>query len=501
MTTLIVSTILRGTSTTFATVTASFDGAGQVGPDSTLLEQSFFTMPQGTTDVEISVQSLAGDAFSVTGTFTDDGLGGLEPSDAPAEFEPPTLSSFGGNDAILITAHLGELRDATTDSVASLQPPPGRAGVSPPSPITAWAPAPVFASGSVIQTPCLSGSTLQVTSQQLSASGEMLVLERLAGGPPTRVAVFWPFDVSRDPDAEPTPFLYYFHPTVAQAAEVNKEDSNSPYYVNSGDNHDPTTHSTYPNGYDYNYFGLWRYLHYSDDVDPGTGDWLGDPLRGDWFWKGLPYQVEASGKPVVTVIAMNKVAGNPCDELSSLTDASALQQLLLDVQAFMFRRETNYSPPGLGRLAMASFSSGRTTLSCFLSRASNHNHPLYTDTLQEVYLFDPHADLASELTAPVANTLAWLASGTVLFPPTKVARLYTQISPTALAPVLSQLGLPPAKTPFDTSIPFNSNISVTCLPLLSVWANAAPGVFHNTGQVHQAIPALMLTDALRRSHF
>jgi|GEM_PF-3921404 hypothetical protein len=498
MTELIVATRFRASDTTLCSVTAAFDGGNPVDPDSVLVAESFFTMPAGTTYFELIVQTLTSDAFSSSGTFSDDGAGGFTPNEALGAFEPPVTASFVGDTAYYVVAHLPELRDATDDSVTSLTPPPGRVGVSPPSPITSWDSAPDLFNASVISTPCLVGSTLQVTASSLTASGEMVVFERTVADAPTRVAVYWPTAVSRNPGAMATPFLYYLHPTYAQNAIANPQDPSSPYYVNSGDNHDPVTNSTYPNGYDYNYFGLWRYLHYSDATSGGA--WAGDPVLQDPFWKGLPYQIDASGKPVVAVLAMNKVAGSPCDEVKSLTEAAEMQQLLFDIQAVMFRRAGNFTPPGIGRLAMASFSSGHTTLSCCLSKTSNHSHALYTDTLQEIYLFDPHADLASELTAPVANTLTWLASGPLAFPPTKVARLYTQITPPNLTPVLAQFGMPTPNGPFDLPAPANSNISVTCLPL-ATWNAVAPSIYQHTGDVHQVMSAAMLTDALVRSSF
>ncbi|MFI9158745.1 hypothetical protein [Kitasatospora aureofaciens] len=151
---------------------------------------------------------------------------------------------------------------------------------------------------------------------------------------------------------------------------------------------------------------------------------------------------------------------------------------------------------------MASFSSGHAALTCFLGDATNQAHPLYLDTLQEVYLFDPHADLVSETLAPLAQVAAWAARGTSA---SKIARLYTQNDPAQLAPLLGRLGVTaPGPAPFDAATADDRN-SLTSLPLAAWNALAAQQggtvPYANTGQVHQVIPALMLTDALRRSQF
>ena len=496
MTTLIVTTSLRGASTTLAAVQASFDGGRFADPDSDILDVHVFNVPDETPQVTLSVTSIDSGAFSTTGTFLADGNGGFVAGNAPEEFGPPTITTSGADVTTSIPVTLPEFRDATADSVAALDPPPARAPLGPQNPITSWSPPPKVDGVSVVSTPCLNAGKLQLAKKSVTPDGEMIVLDRAVIDPPIRLVVYWPASVSRAADAQATSFLYFFKPTAAQNALADPADPLTPIFTNPGDRKDPATGSSYPNGFDYNFFGLWRVFHYSDEVDK-AGQSLSDPIVGDPFWKGIPYQVEASGKPIVVVLAMNKVARNPCDELKSLSSAFDLRRQLLDVQAFMFRRAGNSNPPGIGRLAMASFSSGHATLSCFLTNPANQTDPFVTDTLQEVYLFDPHADDATKFAGTVGAIARWLKTGPSSG---KIARLYTQIAPDKLGPVLPQLRIvaPPAG-PFDVTSPVNANVSATCLPL-AMWT-ALSAKFRTTGDVHQVAPAVMLTDALRRSRF
>lgn len=503
MTTLIVTTSLRGASTTLVAVRASFDGGIFVDPDNDILDVHVFNVPDEPPQVTLSVIALDTGAFSTSGTFVADGNGGLIAGSAPAEFGPPTTTISGADVTISISVTMPELRDATSDSVAALDPPPARAPLGPQHPVTSWSPPPNVDGISVVSTPCLSAKTLQFVKKSVSPDGEIVVLDRAAADPPVRLVVYWPASVSREADAPPTSFLYFLKPTAFQNSRPVAGEPEKPIFVNPGDRKDPDTGSTYPNGFDYNFFGLWRVFHYSDDLDK-NGQSLSDPILGDAAWKGIPYQVEASGKPVVVVLAMNEVAVNPCDELKALSSAFDLRRLLLDVQAFMFRRAGNPNPPGIGRLAMASFSSGHNTLACLLASPGNPADPFITDTLQEIYLFDPNADRAGPFAGTVQAIADWLKTG----PSTqKIARVYSQLTPKddqgndLLAPILAQLQIvAPPQSPFDVNSPVNANVSVTCLPL-GMWNQLSNSKFTKSVDAHQVIPAVMLTDALRRSRF
>lgn len=497
---LVISGRIRGQSTTLCNFTVSVNNGPFTAPDNLLLDQNFFTIPDQ--PELIAVQANAFDAAkypALTGTFQIDGGGNMNVIAAPAEFEPLNIVITPFTRTIFLVIHFSPFRDVTERARQSLSPTGADFPGSPPAPLPgdmSWRapfltplPPPVVSSLSTLNditfigAPSLNGSKIQVVQHTVVPRGQVIFLEILGATTPRLVAVYWPDTVLRGLGAGPTPFLVYFHPTAGQNAPA--------FYVDQRDRHDPVTNSTYPWGFDYQYFGLWRYLNFE-----------GDPLKNNPFCKGLPYQIDASSKGAVLVLPLNKVAGVPCDEALSFTDASFLQEHLQELQSYMFRRAGNYQSPGLGRLAMASFSSGHTLLSCFLNNAVNQNHTLYLNTLQEIYLFDPHADLVSVTLTPTIGMAQWVNRGAT---ETKVARLYTQNNASLLSPVLAQLGLSTAPAPFDLTAPTNPRISVSCLPL-AAWNALArrlggSQLYTNTGDVHQVISAVMLTDAMRRSNF
>src|SRR5262249_55048508 len=142
------------------------------------------------------------------------------------------------------------------------------------------------------------------------------------------------------------------------------------------------------------------------------------------FWKGLPYQMQASGKSAVIVMPLNKVAAT-CKEIERFASAALVEELLLEIQAFMLRRAANFDRPGIGHLAFASFSSGHATMTCFLSDATTRAHLLYKDTLQEIIYFDPHGDDQTVTAGAVNQAVFWGNQGTTA---SKIVRLYTQHS-------------------------------------------------------------------------
>jgi hypothetical protein len=497
---LIVTGRIHGQSTTFCNFTVSVNNGPFIVPDSLLLDQSFFTIPDQAAQISVRADALDPSKYpALEGTFQIDDAGNMVAVVVPAEFEPPNTIVTPLTRTIFLTIHFTPFRDVTERARQCLSPTGADFPGSPPAPSPGdmsfrqpfFSPLPPAAMSPLaplnditfIAAPSVNGSNIQVVARSSVPQGQVTILEIPGAAAPRLVAVYWPDAVPRGPGAGPTPFLVYFHPTAGQNAPG--------FYVDQRDRHDPATGSTYPWGFDYQFFGFWRYLNYERD-----------PLKGDPFCKGLPYQIDASGKNAVLVLLLNKVAGNPCDEVLSFTDASFLQEHLQELQSFMFRRDSNYQSSGLGRLAMASFSSGHSLLSCFLTNAANQMHPLFLDTLQEIYLFDPHADLASETLQPTTSMALWASRGMAA---TKVARLYTQNDATTLSPVLAQLGLSTAIAPFDLTAPLNPRKSVACLPL-AAWNALAMSVgstqpYNNTQAAHQVISALMLTDAMRRSDF
>lgn len=497
---LVLTGQIQGQTTTLCAFTISVDGGSPTPPDTVVLDQSIFTIPD--TDATVDIEAAAVDQTKY-GTLTahlDIDANGTVQATFPSvnsNWPEPVVTSSDVGQTVIMTVHFSPLRDVTEQARVSLAqtgddypgsppaPPPGDMSFRTPGvtlPPADYSSLPAVTDTTFIASPPVDSGKIQVESRTVTALGEAIVLRLPGIDAPQLVAVYWPAGVPRGQDAPPAPFLIYFHSGMAQ---------NSPaVYNDPRDRHDPVTGRTYPFGWDYQFFGLLNYLQY-----------INDPFRTNPFAKGLALQIEASDRGVVLVLPLMRVAGTPCDEIGSFADAFLLQEYLQEIQAFMFRRSGNFRFGPIGRLGMASFSSGHAAMTCFLDNTSNQAHPLYLDTLQEAYLFDPHADLVSVTLAPLAQIAAWAARGTT---GTKVARLYTQNDSGQLGPLLTQLGVTGGVAPFHAETP-DGRKSLTSLPLAawnSLAAQLQSGVpYANTGQVHQVMSALMLTDALRRSEF
>ncbi|MEU5431814.1 hypothetical protein AB0G73_00365 [Streptomyces sp. NPDC020719] len=497
---LVLTGQIQGQTTTLCNFTISIDGGSPVPPDTVVLDQSIFTIPDADAQIDINAAALDQTKYgTLTAHLGIDATGTITPTfpAGTSNWPPPTITSSAVGQTVMMTVFFSPLRDATEQARLSLAqtgndypgsppaPTPGDMSFRAPGvalPPTNYSPLPPATDATFIASPPIASGKIQVETRTVAPSGETVVLQIPGVTAPQLVAVHWPADVPRDPGASPAPFLIYFHSGMAQ---------NSPtFYDDPRDRHDQTTNQTYPFGWDYQFFGLLNYLRYIDD-----------PFLTNPFAKGLALQIEGSGRNVVLVLPLMRVANTPCDEVVSFADAVFLQEYLPEIQAFMFRRRGNFQFGPIGRLGMASFSSGHAALTCFLGDTNNQAHPLYLDTLQEIYLFDPHADLVSETLPPLTQVTAWAARGTS---GTKNARLYTQNDPAQLAPLLAQLGVTGGVAPFHAQTP-DGRKSLTSLPL-AAWNSLATqlgsGVpYANTGQVHQVMSALMLTDALRRSEF
>ncbi len=425
-------------------------------------------VPDSAQQIEIRATPTAPDYWPLIGQFQVQADGSLVAADAPAEFAPPRSADAGG--PISLVVYLSQVRDATAPALASLaQVPPNRTGEIPASwPPVAWD-APELADLNTIGDPLAAGSDLSIEQQTLAPQVEGLVLEVKNVTAPQAIAVSWPDAVERTDGADPTPFLIYFHPNVGQNAP--------PYYT------DPNV-GTYPFGFDYVYYGLWRYMNF-----------VGDPLTVDPYAKGLPYQMAASGKNAVIILPSNKVG----PEVGVFQNAAAIDAILREIQAFMFRRKGVYTAPELGRTAMASFSAGNELITAFLGQPANQSHPFYLNTLQELYMFDVAQGGAD---AWVAQASAWARRGDSA---SKMIRAYTQYVLQNAGQLLGATA--PASVPFVTTSQDGLR-SAAVLPS-TVWnraETAAGNANMATGQgsfqdTHQLISALMLTDALRRSGF
>lgn len=313
----------------------------------------------------------------------------------------------------------------------------------------------------------IDGRALRTAPRSVAGSDcEHLVLQVAGVTVPQLIGVSWPRALLRDNGADPTPFLVYYRPGTGQNVQHG-------FYQGAG--LDP-----YPWNFDFCYHGMYQFQWYADD-----------PLTGDMFSKGIPFQVAVAGKNVVTVIPCNKpVAG----EFGAFLDARSMETILLEVQAMMFRRAgATTAPTALGRTALGAFSSGNDALAAVLQSSANRKHPFFVDTVKEIYFFEPpgfHQDVT------VAAALTWAGTAD-----DRRIALYAQAVGDAGTKLL---GGPVPAAPFVASpTPLRT---VAALPpstwratLLAAGGVDDPGIGFD--EAHQLIPALMLTHAMATSGF
>jgi hypothetical protein len=430
-----------------------------------------FPLPEGAGPFALRLEAkpVAPTTHPVTAHFEYRGKGNLAivpgpDPDAPtdvAELMTPLATRVAQGNAILVSVFFSRVRDATARTLQFLAtvPAPRKKFPAP----TSWdTPA---ASVHVIGSPPVAGGAIVTASQSVDPNVEVRVLELKLSKPrdaPHFIAVTWPKDLPRTTEADPTPFVVYFHAGMAQ---------------NAGQAYEGAGTGTYPNGWDYQFFGLWRYLQY-----------MGDPLIGGDapFSKGLPYQVAAAGKKAVVILPLSSVQ----TEVGVLMSGDSMLEALLEVQSYMFRREGVFTAPSLGRGALGSFSSGNLLVNSFLSR--NQSHKFCQEVLKEVYMFDaPGASRDSW----VNQVTAWQKTGDAQ---DKVARAYVQTATAKLAQFVGVGSFGPAPLLITSG---DGKRSVGVLPL-GPWANAVAAAGGKGGgfqQAHQLMSAVMMTDALRRS--
>lgn len=361
------------------------------------------------------------------------------------------------------------VHDATANVSASLARVPNRRRVGHhPSiwPPAAWDTPPLL-NHNYIAFPPVAGGALKFTPRTIDPDTEDLVLEVNGVTAPRLIAVSWPRNVARSAGAEPTPFLIYFRPTVGQNVRAG-------FYVGPG-------LGTYPFGWDYLFYGLWRYVNYT-----------GDPLTRDPFAKGLPYQIAASNKNAVLVLPLNKVG----EELGVFLNAASIELILNKIQAFMFLRAGIAQAPPLGRVALGAFSSGNMLATQFLSNPRNQSHPFYLNNLKELYMFDAPGNLVPTW---VSQALRWAGAGSSA---NKMIRAYTRGNHPIYKTLLGVTT--PAAGPFV--VDSSSGLRTAAVLPDAAWRSAtafsgAPSLVRSWQEPHQLISATMLTDALRRSGF
>jgi len=300
----------------------------------------------------------------------------------------------------------------------------------------------------------------------LDVTGTTFVFE-VAGVPaPKLIGCSWPDEVFTHQFADPTSFLIFFHPHLGQAAA-----DYAPF--------------PYPFGWSYLFWVLIRDLLY-----------LGDPLTELPGPKGIAYQRAFSKKKVVSLVPVPSVAREP--EMGAFVNAEEMEDLGREIQAFMFRRNRVYEPPGLKRVAVGAFSNG-CGIHMFNLLKNNRDHSFLRLFVKELYLFDPRmkaAELANEC-------LHWVKDD----PAHKHIRVYMTNNDAAYASIID-----PGFT--YPQVPFLKNTDDGLRTLLSTgisdWVRAAAtagatkamqNIINAFGPVHELHPGTLLTHALKHSGF
>lgn len=480
---------VNGQQSGFGNFSVAFDNGPQVPLPYVPPLPAIVTPPPGTQFLTITSTPLTSDYWLLSGQYAirNDTLVAIN---TPDDFELPKSVTWQGGSAFWISVHLSPLRDATSTAIETLQ------SINPGNP-QYYKPELWQLRGSQIpQDWQQNGSPASWEAKELSdcdllgdpaftannqlffehyasiaPPGESVVFEVKNVNGPQTIAVSWPQAIPRSSFSTTIPFLVYFHHNIGQEQGEGIYNPANPLI------------GAYPFGFDYMYYGLWRYLFYASS--PLTGDEAINSL------KGLVYQMAASSKNAVIVVPCNRMGLSP--EIGEMANPDWLQMILREIGASMLRRAGVYDTfPAPGRVAFASFSAGNGFVLNFLTQ--QRNHPFIQTVLKEVYMFDAGTDINA---AWVDTAVNWAESGS---PNDKMVRAYTQWPPANYDRIASG----PAALVHST--PDGLRTAAT-LPK-SVWQsaiNTAGGKpidpSRDPWPVHQLIASTMLTDALRRSGF
>ncbi len=372
---------------------------------------------------------------------------------------------------IVVVAIFSKVRDATDVVLKKLQTPPASRKGYGGGGIAQWAP-PALTNHHFLGSPVLTGgppklvnlrqqgSTVpQCWDRVLAVRDEVAVPRLYAVSCPTRL------DALAAASGK-LPVLVYIHPDMQQNVQEG-------YYEGAL----VKDQEPYPWGWDYLYFGLYRYMRY-------TGDPKSDP-----FSKGLPYQIADAGRAVMTVLPLNKAYV----EVAPLMDSTYLLEVLQELTAYVQRRKevgrlTAVDP--VGDVALAAFSAGCAWIPKFLDR--NAKTPFGANRLKEVYSFDA-AFNTGDLGQVVRATTAWASED-----PARIVRIYSQ-SAVAFHGLTKQAAfyasVPP---PYDVSSGDGNRTTVVITS--GAWASTV-GRSADFQDAHQLISAFCLRDAIYRSRF
>jgi hypothetical protein len=298
---------------------------------------------------------------------------------------------------------------------------------------------------------------------------------------PMTIAVSWPQDLPPD---QPAPmFVFYRHaPWQESFPAMGKFLRDSI--------------RGYPYSFDYACYGLLENL------------WF--PMRPHMapYSRGLPYQILAAGKKVVTVVACPKAlppsqpatpppATPAPTQFGRWIEPQYVQDMLIQIQMLYAASKGKQGAATLGRVALGAFSSGNYYLGQLLK---NGTHLFVTDTVKEIYLFGPDSHV---LMAMIPYVTAWQSSpggGS------RMVRLYNSL---VMAEQKTLLPSVKTTTPFfvDSADTFTTVSAVTERDWVRAIQSATPPLVPaltaawNGMDSHFATSAFMLTHAMSRSGF
>jgi len=331
--------------------------------------------------------------------------------------------------------------------------------------------------------PLTSSRELNFAKSSLDIDVDSVVLERAGVRPtPAYFAVTWPKKIA--PHLKPTPAQFLFF--LRQNNYLN--------YILSGE----FEGASYPADFAYAYYGLFESLHYA-----------GSPLRFPNA-KGVPYQAVKAGLDVVTVCPCYAYDTKPSLEYGDLMNPEETEELLNELQAYMFWKDGVDAPPkSIGNTAIAAFSAGNFLPRNWLMTADKRKGHFLSSVVRAMYFFDPTRQYTDPKTKEVVHFLDDLITSALAWAPDgadKRIRLYTQFTWPSLQKLMdTPLPGPPyfvlssdkrRTVSVVTSATWSNLLVKTIDPVLWKILKLSPSKPVPFPFVHHALAATMLTHAL-----
>lgn len=336
--------------------------------------------------------------------------------------------------------------------------------------------------------PLTSSRELNFAKSLLDIDVDSVVLERAGVRPvPAYFAVTWPKKIAPHLKPTPAPFLFFLR------------QNNFLNYYRSGEFVD----ASYPAHFAYAYYGLFESLHYA-----------GSPLRFPGS-KGVPYQAVKAGLDVVTVCPCYAYDTKPSLEYGDLMNPEETEELLNELQAYMFWKDGVDAPPkSIGNTAIAAFSAGNFLPRNWLMNDDKRKGHFLSSVVRAMYFFDPTRQYVDPETKEVVHFLDDLIASARNWAPDgadKRIRLYIQYTWPSLQKLMDKpLPDPPyfvlssdktRTVSVVTNATWSNWLVKTIDPVLWKAAKRSPSKPVPFAFVHHALAATMLTHALAQGDF